>query len=72
MQKIDRTATELLHELEEDRQNEADFENGLLDQMWDEHLTVEQALERLWVHLIDDHIGNSNQTDNAPESRGEM
>ena len=52
MIKSERTSAELYQELAEDRRSDADFEEALNDQMLGGHITVEEALERLWNHLV--------------------
>jgi hypothetical protein len=72
MQKTGRTTAELLQELEEDRLKDIDFERALYEQAMDGEITVEQALERLWDHLMDDHVGNLGQAQNMSEPKGDI
>lgn len=58
MSKLERTTAELYQELEEDRRKDADFDRELHDLFIDGHVTIQEAMQLLWVHLTgDEKIG---------------
>jgi|HubBroStandDraft_1064217.scaffolds.fasta_scaffold60719_4 hypothetical protein len=66
-----RTTAELCQELAEDRQREADIEHALREQMFAGHITVQEALQRLWDRLVIDASGDGTRGAATPDASGE-
>jgi hypothetical protein len=61
MMTFERTLAELHRELDEDRNRDEEFEQALLDRVHDGQITMEEAMQHLWGHLVNDDVDDTSR-----------